>query len=76
MARDVFGDPLPGRYLASCDNDGNYEKVQCHLSTCWCVDQFGQEMPNSRVNGRPNCDIVGKFTALMHCLPIISVDRK
>lgn len=33
-----------------CDAEGNYEATQCDPETeqCWCVDNFGTEIPKSR----------------------------
>lgn len=34
-----------------CDADGNYLPTQCEPQTseCWCVDNFGTEIPKSRL---------------------------
>lgn len=34
-----------------CDADGNYLPTQCdpQTSECWCVDNFGTEIPKSRL---------------------------
>ncbi|EFA05918.2 zonadhesin isoform X2 [Tribolium castaneum] len=32
----------------SCDSDGNYISTQCHKGECWCVDNFGTEIPRTR----------------------------
>lgn len=31
-----------------CDKEGNYLPMQCHNGDCWCVDQFGTEIPKTR----------------------------
>uniref|UniRef100_A0A669DFL5 Nidogen 1 n=1 Tax=Oreochromis niloticus TaxID=8128 RepID=A0A669DFL5_ORENI len=42
--------PPIGAYIPSCDDNGQYEPMQCHGSTghCWCVDQNGQEISGTR----------------------------
>ncbi|XP_047459404.1 nidogen-1 [Mugil cephalus] len=51
--------PPIGLYVPSCDENGEYEPMQCHGSTgqCWCVDRNGQELPGtrSRAGLRPSC---------------------
>lgn len=51
---------MPGRTVPSCDSDGSYRKVQCFLSTCYCVDETGNQIRGTSVNslrdGLPNCD--------------------
>ena len=31
-----------------CKNNGEFEEVQCDEKTCWCVDEFGAEIPVTR----------------------------
>ncbi|XP_071337229.1 nidogen-1 [Trachinotus anak] len=51
--------PPVGQYIPTCDENGDYEPMQCHGSTghCWCVDRNGQEIPGSRSGpgSRPMC---------------------
>uniref|UniRef100_A0AAX7THR8 Nidogen 1a n=1 Tax=Astatotilapia calliptera TaxID=8154 RepID=A0AAX7THR8_ASTCA len=51
--------PPIGAYIPTCDNNGQYEPMQCHGSTghCWCVDQNGQEISGTRTGpgSRPMC---------------------
>lgn len=51
--------PPVGQYIPTCDENGEYEPMQCHDSTghCWCVDRNGQEIPGSRSGpgSRPMC---------------------
>ncbi|XP_022806051.1 uncharacterized protein LOC111343164 [Stylophora pistillata] len=58
--RDSWRNPVPGRAVPSCDPDGSYSKVQCFLSTCYCVDEIGNQIRGTSVNslrdGLPNCD--------------------
>ena len=39
-----------GCQVTQCDRDGSYLAKQCSGSTgyCWCVDDFGVEIENSR----------------------------
>ncbi|EDO40366.1 predicted protein, partial [Nematostella vectensis] len=54
---------IPGRYVPKCTVDGRYSPMQCHYSSgyCWCVDEFGREVPNTRIQGKPICGIKGNF---------------
>ncbi|KAM6916387.1 nidogen-1 isoform 2-T2 [Xenentodon cancila] len=51
--------PPVGQYIPSCDENGNYEPMQCDGSTghCWCVDLYGREIPGSQSgpSSRPTC---------------------
>ncbi|KAK1158759.1 nidogen-2-like [Acipenser oxyrinchus oxyrinchus] len=54
--------PAVGAYVPQCDEEGNYQPLQCHGSTghCWCVDSRGQERPRTRTSpGTPptRCDL-------------------
>ncbi|XP_069771801.1 thyroglobulin [Narcine bancroftii] len=43
-------------FVPRCTRDGQYEKVQCQGSDCWCVDSQRLEVPNTRIQGlRPKC---------------------
>ncbi|XP_045064250.1 thyroglobulin-like [Coregonus clupeaformis] len=43
-------------YVPSCDDNGQYQEIQCQGSECWCVDPQGQEVTGSRSKGqRPRC---------------------
>jgi len=52
-----------GHFIPTCHADGHYDRVQCHGSTgyCWCADMDGNERPNTRIRGQPNCNLNGKF---------------
>ncbi|XP_043113777.1 CD74 molecule, major histocompatibility complex, class II invariant chain a [Puntigrus tetrazona] len=47
----------PGFFKPECDAQGNYLPMQCWHSTgyCWCVDKDGEEIPETRIRGRPQC---------------------
>ncbi|XP_013402845.1 testican-2 [Lingula anatina] len=49
---------MPGGFLPQCDEDGFFKAQQCHGSTgeCWCVDQHGREIGNTRKRGEAKCD--------------------
>ncbi|CDW55247.1 Mesocentin [Trichuris trichiura] len=48
-------------FLPECDDNGDFDPLQCHQSTgqCWCVDvKTGQEIPGTKkniVDGTPEC---------------------
>jgi hypothetical protein len=35
-------------FMPNCDLDGQYMPEQCHGGECWCVDQLGMEITNTR----------------------------
>ncbi|VDI02241.1 uncharacterized protein LOC143055345 [Mytilus galloprovincialis] len=41
---------LLGARQARCTFNGEYEKVQCHVRECWCVDKNGIERMGTRVS--------------------------
>lgn len=43
--------------IPTCRSDGSYEPVQCNGTICWCVDEFGTELVNTRVakGSRSDC---------------------
>ncbi|XP_005795282.1 nidogen-1 [Xiphophorus maculatus] len=52
--------PRPvGQFIPECDENGDYQPVQCFGSTgqCWCVDRNGQEIPGTRTDdgSQPYC---------------------
>ncbi|EDO40369.1 predicted protein, partial [Nematostella vectensis] len=48
--QEATSSPVPGSFAPRCRADGSFEEVQCHKSQgyCWCVDQFGNEIPRTR----------------------------
>lgn len=46
-----------GIHAPECKADGGYDEVQCHVTSgyCWCVDEYGNEVQESRIKGRPSC---------------------
>ncbi|XP_061177367.1 probable syndecan [Saccostrea echinata] len=55
---------LLGVYHPRCTIDGEFEKIQCHGSACWCVDVNGLERRETRVFQPevPNCIETTKAT--------------
>lgn len=51
--------PVKGRAVPLCMPDGSYSKLQCYLSTCYCVDENGIQLRGTSVNalrdGLPFC---------------------
>ncbi|XP_068710293.1 uncharacterized protein [Montipora foliosa] len=49
--------PVVGLHAPECRGDGGYDTLQCHATSgyCWCMDEYGNEVPESRMKGRPNC---------------------
>ena len=45
-------------FIPRCKEDGRFEELQCQRMSgeCWCVDEAGMEIPESRTVGLPNCD--------------------
>ncbi|MBN3297365.1 HG2A protein, partial [Amia calva] len=63
----------PGVFRPKCDEQGNYEPLQCWDSTgfCWCVDKDGKEVPGTATRSeRPQCD-GGAGSARMMAMPSI-----
>uniref|UniRef100_A0A8C5MND2 Nidogen 2 n=1 Tax=Leptobrachium leishanense TaxID=445787 RepID=A0A8C5MND2_9ANUR len=56
--------PVASGYVPQCDEQGNYNPLQCHGSTgyCWCVNERGEEQEGTRTPpGRPEpqCRVFG-----------------
>uniref|UniRef100_UPI00398F2778 uncharacterized protein nid2a isoform X2 n=1 Tax=Pristiophorus japonicus TaxID=55135 RepID=UPI00398F2778 len=54
--------PHFGIHVPQCDEQGNFRPLQCHSSTghCWCVDEWGKEIPGTRTlpgNNQPQCGL-------------------
>lgn len=54
----------PGAYAPRCRADGSFEEVQCDRRNmfCWCVDQFGNQIPRTRSRDQVRCPRLGKWT--------------
>ena len=50
-----------GVFVPRCLPDGGYDKVQCHGSVCFCMDEEGEEVPGTRVYRNENLDCRGKL---------------
>lgn len=49
---------LPGPYIPECADDGRYNPIQCQGQYCYCVNEYGVELVESRVHiteGKPHC---------------------
>ncbi|KAL3889862.1 hypothetical protein ACJMK2_002186 [Sinanodonta woodiana] len=46
-----------GAFKPSCTHDGEYEPIQCHDNSCWCVDMLGNEKIGTMVAlpEKPEC---------------------
>ncbi|KAJ7381089.1 hypothetical protein OS493_004687 [Desmophyllum pertusum] len=53
---------LPGPYIPQCTYKGTYEPIQCQGFYCYCVNEHGVELVDSRVDiteGQPKCSAAG-----------------
>ncbi|XP_066435014.1 thyroglobulin [Eleutherodactylus coqui] len=47
---------VDGVFVPTCTNDGKYEEIQCSRSECWCVDEQGREIQETRTpHQQPTC---------------------
>ena len=55
----IMTPPLVGSYVPQCDDSGNYKSMQCHgsIGSCWCSDEKGNEIDNTRTMCRGNCNL-------------------
>lgn len=53
-----------GVYRPICTADGAFESKQCHTSTgyCWCVNERGEEIENTKKRGTLYCSADGEQT--------------
>ena len=35
-------------FIPRCNHEGDYEALQCYAGFCWCVNDEGKEISNSR----------------------------
>jgi len=62
--QDYLRHPMPGRFEPRCSKTGAFQVTQCHGSVCFCVNQEGTELPDTRQNiamGKPVCLWPGDF---------------
>lgn len=51
-------------FIPECEADGSYKKVQCYRGFqhwCWCVDENGNEIQGTKVEGIGSMPVCGKF---------------
>ena len=54
---EIHDNQTIGVFVPRCNPDGHYTDRQCMdtLGLCWCVDNYGNEIPGTRIRGIPNC---------------------
>ena len=65
--QDYVTHPMPGRFEPRCSKTGAFQEIQCHGSSCFCVNREGIELPDTRRSlamGNPVCSRPGN-----HLLP-------
>lgn len=72
--QERWRNPVKGRAVPLCMPDGSYSKLQCYLSTCYCVDENGIQRRGTSVNalrdGLPFCSgDPGQSTFVSHIRP-------
>ena len=72
--QERWRNPVKGRAVPLCMPDGSYSKLQCYLSTCYCVDENGIQLRGTSVNalrdGLPFCSgDPGQSTFVSHIRP-------
>lgn len=52
---------MQGRFKPLCTPEGSYEDVQCQGTACFCVNEKGDEIAQSRTElpVKPNCTTAG-----------------
>lgn len=58
LEAEGVGQIWPGGFRPQCDEQGHFRPMQCWTGTgyCWCVDQSGKEIPNTRTRfAHPSC---------------------
>lgn len=60
--QDYVTHPMPGRFEPRCSKTGAFQEIQCHGSSCFCVNREGIELPDTRRSlamGNPVCSRPG-----------------
>lgn len=67
--------PMPGAFTPQCDENGDYQPVQCHgsIGSCWCAATDGTEIPGTRINSRSG-QVLDVSTCAQVTHPDIMVD--
>ena len=63
LSSQALPNGLVGAFVPECNADGSFKSEQCWGSTgyCWCVDEHGDEIPGTKVRGKPDCNKKGKL---------------
>lgn len=54
--------PLPGKMIPRCEENGSFEPIQCQNLNCFCVDEDGNPIQGTSLPsrlGKPKCGISG-----------------
>lgn len=62
MHKEAIKHPEMTQYVPQCNEDGDFENVQCDPGThaCWCVDKYGMEIAGTKVQGNIVCPDFGR----------------
>lgn len=63
LSSQASANGLVGAYVPQCNVDGSFSSEQCWGSTgfCWCVDEYGKEIPGTKIRGKPDCSKKGNL---------------
>lgn len=59
--------------MPRCNKQGGFEEVQCDneiVSSCWCVDASGFELPGTRAPAASLVNCTGKYRVFVYKVPI------
>ncbi|XP_078366847.1 equistatin-like [Oculina patagonica] len=73
LSSQASANGLVGAFVPQCKADGSFKSEQCWGSTgyCWCVDEFGKEIPGTKLRGTPDCSKKGVLTLCQSLQAII-----
>lgn len=66
LSSQASANGLVGAYVPQRNEDGSFKAEQCWGSTgyCWCVDEYGKEIPGTKIRGKPDCSKKGNWLIL------------